>query len=142
VAPYAAKDWKRLVESLAALGSVQVVAPGRIVLELRATPRTLEIVMTPDEWVDMVSVSWGNFEDAAADVKRSVQSADENMRFLVYADYRLEQSSTAALPADPVLERLDEVLRQSNEKPIGSWVQRDRQGRAISRFSDFPDDPP
>jgi hypothetical protein len=143
VATYAAKEWERLLDFLVTLGAAEEVAPGRIVLELHDMGRTLEIVMTPDEWVDMISIPWGNFRDATEDVKRSVLSADgENLRFLVYADYRLEPSPTSVLSSDPILERLDELLRQNNGRPVGSWVARDDQGRVTSRFSDFPDDPP
>jgi hypothetical protein len=141
VATYAAKQWKRLLNFLGTLGTVENVAPGRITLELHETGKTLEIVMTPDEWVAMVSIPWGNFRDAAEDVKRSMLSAKKNMRFLIYADYRLEPSPTSVLPPDPILERLDELLRQNNGKPIGSWVTHDDEGSVASRLSDFPDDP-
>jgi hypothetical protein len=55
----------------------------------------------------MVSVPWGNFEDAAEDVRRSIVSAAEDARILIYVDYRLEPSPTVRLAPDPDAERLE-----------------------------------
>ena len=134
-------EWDRLLVFLNTLGSAHEVAPGQISLNVRGSDRNLEIVMTPEEWVDMVSIPWGNFPDAAEDVRRMVLSAGDDERYLVYADYQLEPSPTPDLPPDPEEARLQAMLKENGGKAIGSWVVLDDEGRVIDRFSDFSDDP-
>lgn len=136
---YMAEQWDRLLHFLNRLGPTRQLAPGRISLTLRETGRHVEIVMTPDEWDDMYGPMWGSFDDAAADVERSVLSASESEPYLVYCQYRLEPSPTPELPPDPDDERMQALLRANGGKSIGSWVALDNKGRVVGRFSDSPD---
>jgi hypothetical protein len=139
VTTYESTMWDQLLTFLGALGEVRETSPGRIRLRVRASGRELEIVMTPAEWVEMSSVKWGSFADAAEDVRRTVSAAGEDDRFLVYADYALEPSPRPTLEADPALERLDALLRANDGKAIGSWVAHGDDATPYKRFSDFPD---
>jgi hypothetical protein len=124
-------DWRRLIEALDGWTSASAIAAGRIEVSLPddRDGRLAVIVMTPDEWDDMVGVMWGSFDDAVHDVKRSLQRLQPHEPFAVYSQYRLEGSTTPALPRAP--------------GPVpeagGEWVTLDREGRITSRFSEWSD---
>jgi hypothetical protein len=130
---YSAKLWSELLNLLHSLGSAREVAPGRIHLKLQATGRDLEIVMTPEEWADMVSIVWGDVRDALSDVRLTALSVADGVRFLVYGDYRLEPSLTDALLPDP------EDARLERGTDLGSWVVLDDKGLVVDRFADHSD---
>jgi hypothetical protein len=54
-------------------------------------------VITPDEWDDMVTVMWGDFDSALQDVERTLLTLQPNEHCAVYADYRLEPSAEPTL---------------------------------------------
>lgn len=56
--------------------------------------------MTPEEWGEMCSVAWGSVDDAFASVKQTLLALKSHEGFAVYADYRLEPSTSERLP-DP-----------------------------------------
>lgn len=69
---YQRQLWGRLIVSLNQWTSAAEVAPGRVEVLFPSSEgscRRVVIVMTPDEWGDMASVMWRNFDDAVQDVK-------------------------------------------------------------------------
>jgi hypothetical protein len=115
--------WERLVESLDAWTSASQVAPGRIEVALAGAgpERRAVIVMTPDEWDEMATVMWGDFDDAVADVKRTLGRLRRGERFAVYEQYRLEPSCEPTLPQDATAAHMEELLRRHPEG-FGRWT--------------------
>lgn len=128
-------DWQRLIGALDAWTPAAGVAPGQIQVTLHQdeTSRQVLIVMTPEEWDDMVRVMWGNFDDALDDVKRTLKNLRPEERFAVYSLYRLKPS---------VEPDLTERTPGTVPGPGGEWVASDRDGR-MTRFADWsdPDEP-
>lgn len=123
--------WERLLTSLASLDAVRAVrdvAPGRIRIVL-TNGRKLEIVMTPAEWVDMASITWGSIDDAVRHVRGVVADVGADTTFLVHHHYALVPSTSPTLPPDPVEARLTALLHQNGGRAIGRWV--DRNGRPM-----------
>ena len=130
-----AKCWKRLIRDLNGWTSASEVAPGRIrvsVPQNSGRDRRVVIVMTPDEWVSMFTVAWGSFDAAFDSVKRTLLTLQSHEGFAVYADYRLEPSTSESLPEPP---------GPWPEPGSGAWVAYDRHGRVAGRFADWPDEP-
>ncbi len=124
-------DWQRLIEALDGWTSASATAAGRIEVSLpddRGGGQAV-IVMSQDEWDDMVGVMWGSFADAVSDVKRSLQRLQPHERFAVYSQYRLEGSTTPTLPSTP----------GPAPEAGGEWGTLDREGRVTSRFSEWSD---
>ena len=87
------------------------------------------VVVEPDERDSMVSISWGcSFDAAVAEFQRVLQSLRPAQRYAVYAQYRLEPSTT------PTTSRIADSTRA-----VGEWEARDRDGRVVSRFRGVPD---
>ncbi len=86
--------------------------------------RTVELVMTPEEWEDLVTIPHGSFEQAAAEVRRSVEHLDLELRYLVYQLYELVPSSAPVLPVNPTAARLDALSQSTVDPP-----QRSPQAR-------------
>ena len=64
--------------------------------------RSVEILMTRDEWDQMVTIPWGDFDLAAQEVRKAVLGLRDDERFLIFRDYeRLVQSVTPTLPVAP-----------------------------------------
>ena len=122
-------DWERLIRYLDEWTSASEIAPGRIrvSLPLERGSRQVIVVMTPDEWDDMTGVMWGDFDDAAEDVKRTLFALQPGEGFAVYSQYRLEPSVDDMLPEPP----------EFTPEPGGEWVTYDRDGRVVSRFADW-----
>jgi len=123
-------EWQRLLDFLAGWSVVTEVAPGRLdvtIVDAEGDPAAVQIVMTPEQWSDMVGIPWGNFGDAAHEVKRTVLEVAGHEPFLVYGDYELIGSATPERPADPDLERLAELAREHPEG-FGRWVALDADG--------------
>ena len=124
--------WERLIESLNNWTSASETGAGQIEVALpdNSVPaRHVVIVMTPDEWDQMVTVMWGNFDGAFQDVKRTLLTMQPDDHFAVYADYRMESSTEPTLPEPPDI----------TPEPGGEWVAYDREGRIESRFADWSD---
>jgi hypothetical protein len=118
-----------LVAALDSWTSARVIAPGRIEVTLPGPgDRRVVVVMTPDEWEDLAGVMWGSFDDAVADVQRSLLRLRPHEGFAVYGQYRLEPSTTDSLAARP-----------RPPAGSGSWVAVDREGRVVSRLADSSD---
>ena len=124
-------DWRRLVEALDGWTSASAIAAGRIEVSLPddTDGHRAVIVMTPDEWDDLVGVMWGSFEDAVDDVVRTLQRLQPHETFAVYSQYRLEGSTTPRLPRTP----------GPGPEAGGEWVALDREGRVTDRFSEWSD---
>lgn len=92
--------WERLLGALQELGSAAEVEPGHIQVVLHGADgasRTVVIVMTWREWDDMVTIPWGDFDDAAQQVKRALLELREDQHYLVYGDYELVPAVTPHL---------------------------------------------
>lgn len=84
--------WERLFQFLDGWSTAAEVEPGRIEVTVEhpdGSTRVVEILMTPDEWDDMVTVPWGDFDSAAREVRKTVLGLRDHERFLVYAQYEL-----------------------------------------------------
>jgi hypothetical protein len=127
--------WERLIESLDNWTSATEGRSGQIEVELPNSgipARRARISMTPDEWAEMVTVMWGDFDSALQDVKRTLLTLQANEHFALYADYRLEPSTEPTLP-EP----------QIPPPGTGEWLVLDGEGRVVSRYADWlePDEP-
>ncbi len=114
-----AKYWSRLVRDLDGWSSASEAAPGRIrvlVPKAGGGRRPVVIVMAPEQWVDMFSVAHGSVDLAFDRVKQTLLALRPHEGFAVYADYRLEPSTTDSLPDDPDLP----------EPGSGPWTPRPR----------------
>lgn len=127
--------WERLIEFLNGWATAREVRPGRIEVTLprSGTPRTIELVMTHEEWDDLVTILHGDFDLAASTVKRSVLGVGADQRFLVYRTYELVPSLTPDLPEDPEDRQLQELARQHPEG-FGRWVVLDKQGNVLDEL--------
>jgi len=133
--------WERLLEFLNNWSTAVEVEPGRIEVTLDnpdGSKRGLEIVMTPAEWDDMVTVAEGDFDSPAQEVRQTLLRLRGHERLLVYDQYPLVPSTTADPPVDPGITRLDELARQ-HPAGIGRWVVRDRDGNVVDEFDPHRD---
>ncbi|GAA1807735.1 hypothetical protein GCM10009795_061130 [Nocardioides hankookensis] len=118
--------WFTLVDALGEIGSVDVRQPsGLIVRGERAdgTPLVVDIVMTPDEWDDLVSISWGVVATAAHHVRGLVLGQPPDLRYLVYDCYQLVPCDAPELPVPEGRARLEELSSQHPDGiiPGGGW---------------------
>ncbi len=128
--------WQRLLEHLDTWASAREVAPGRIAvdwLHAEGDRRTTEIVMTRHEWDDMVTVAYGDFDQAAEKVRRSVMALPAARRYLVYGTYELVPSDSPVLPPDPEVLRMRELARRHPEG-LGRWVALDDEGNVVDEL--------
>ena len=98
--------WSVLVDVLGSLGDVAGSEPVGLVVSTRrgdVTRRRIEVVMTEDEWDDMVSIMWGEVEGAAQHVRQLVLQQPRDKRYLVYSQYMLEPCVDPVLPVGPVI---------------------------------------
>lgn len=129
--------WGRLLEFLNNWSTASEVEPGQITVTLAETDgstRVVHIVMTAEEWDDMVCSPFGDFDAAAQEVRDSVLRLGNNEGFLVYESYELVPSDSAALPVDPEEVRLDELARLHPEG-FGRWVALDGDGNVEDEFT-------
>lgn len=122
--------WGRLLDDINRWASAREV-PGGIVVTFEQSPgvsRTVEVVMTAADWETYISVIWGTGEPGATPFQEKVLSTPAGMRYLVYDTYDWWPSPTRELPEDDL-----------PDEP-GRWVARDREGRAIDRVADWPDE--
>lgn len=117
--------WSVLVDVLESLGEVSGREPVGLVVDTRRgdiTRRRIEIVMTDDEWDDMVSIMWGEVEEAAQHVRQLVLQQPSDKRYLVYSQYMLEPSVDPVLPVGPVMAQLQELAeRHPDGIPGAGW---------------------
>ena len=121
--------WLGLVTALDAWTRAAETAPGRIEVALPDSGRRVVVVMTPEEWDDMVDIMFGRLEPALDDVKQTLLRLEPHESYAVYCQYRLEPSTGPTLP------------RSDDQVPTGpgEWVAHDREGRVLSRFSEWRD---
>ena len=63
--------------------------------------RTAVIVMSPHDWADMTSASWGGFDDALEKLQTALLTLKPHQTYLVWSNHRLIPSATAELEPDP-----------------------------------------
>ena len=120
--------WRELVGALGSIGQVEDREPSGLVVTARyvgSTPTVVEVVMTPDEWDDLVSIPWGQAVEAAAQhVRQLVLDQPREQRFLVYGQYELVPCDRPNLPVDPAFERMRELAAQHPDGviPGGRWT--------------------
>lgn len=139
------RSWERLLEHLAQVGDTVQVAPGRIRVAVDrpdGVARTVEVVMTPDNWDDMSGVAWGDVDGAAAYVQDRVRASDQP--FLVYdGQYDVQDCPSPEIPEDPEEARMRELMKQHPKGiPGGRWVAYNRDGNVTDEFRSHPQDPP
>ena len=116
--------WDHLVDVLATAGAVTERDPGGLTVVLGSddTSMVVEIVMTQDEWDDLVSIMWGDVEPAAQHVRELVLGRPRGRRYLVYSQYNLMPSDSPALPVSPTFARLEELAAQHPDGvPGAGW---------------------
>lgn len=116
--------WERLLDFLNSWCQATEVEPGRIevaVKDTRDQAVLVEILMTRDEWDAMVTISWGDFDTAAQEVRRALLTRSYHERYLIYGDYQLVASAAPTLASDPRLGQSRDQFRQ-NLSAIGRWV--------------------
>lgn len=87
--------WAELVNVLGSLGVVEERDPYGLVVCAQQADGALtvvEIVMTRDEWVDLVSIPWGELEPAVQHVRGLVLSQPPGQLYLCYDCYDLVPS--------------------------------------------------
>jgi hypothetical protein len=129
--------WEQLLEFLNDWTTAVETWPGWIEVALGdqdGSPRVVTILMAHDEWDEMVSVPWGDFDSAAQEVRKALLGLRDPDRFLVYARYELVPSASPSLPVDPEDARLDELARRHPEG-FGRWAATDRSGNVVDESS-------
>ncbi|GAB2863575.1 hypothetical protein [Nocardioides pacificus] len=89
--------WTELVDVLGSLGMVEERVPcGLVVTTQQAdgSSTVVEIVMTPEEWDELVSISWVELEAATQHVREIVGIQPPGQRYLVYDTYDLSPCDT------------------------------------------------
>ncbi|WP_166133867.1 hypothetical protein [Nocardioides ochotonae] len=123
--------WERLVEHLDELGNAREV-PGGIEVTIERLPgrsRTVEVVLSPEDWDDYLSTMYGDGDPTATTIKERVLGTPEGVRFLVYdGTYDWTPSETRELPPEEP---------QDLEPGPGHWVTTDDDGNVTSRFADW-----
>ena len=109
--------WAQLLDGLRGLGDVEEVAPGRTVV--RYDGRSVTIVMTRRQWIDLWGVVWGDLESALESTLRSLRELPD-VPYAVYDCYELHPSPTPELPPDPEEERIEQWLRD-HPGQFGTW---------------------
>lgn len=132
--------WERLIDYLDAFASASAVGPDRIHVRMNdreGTTHDVIIIMSPDEWSDLYSTIWGNFDDAALQIKESLETLPAEHPFLIYRTYELHPSKTERIAEDPELAQFREHLRK-NPGAVGEWRAYRRDGS----YATFPEPPP
>jgi hypothetical protein len=126
--------WEVLLAALSSCGEVREREPHGLVVTVDrkdGTTTVVEIVMTPEEWDDLVSISWGASETAALHAHQLVMDQPRDSRYLVYSQYQLVPCQTATLPIDPGVLRLQELAAKYPDGviPGGGWFAYPPEGR-------------
>lgn len=121
--------WARVLEYIDQWASAREV-PGGIQITFEQSPgvpRTVEVVVTPDDWDTYLSVIWGTEDPRVTPFKDKVHAMPADMGYLVYDTYDWWPSHTPESPEDDLL------------TGPGEWVVTDRAGKVIDRFADWDD---
>jgi len=89
--------WEHLIAALDAWGTAAEIAPGRIAVT-RPDGKPATIVMTPEEYDEMLAITGRSPEAGVQDVIGSLHRLGAGQRFAVYGQYRLESSTQDTLP--------------------------------------------
>lgn len=121
--------WARVLEHIDQWASSRDV-PGGIEITFEQPPgasRTVEVVVTPDDWDTYLSVIWGTDDPRVTPFKDKVLAMPADTAYLVYDTYDWWPSHTPEPPGD--------------DRPPGpgEWVVTDRAGKVIDRFADWDD---
>ena len=106
--------WERLLQVLDTLGTVDASAPGRI--RLAVERHDIEVVMTEQEWDELVGIPYGSFPPAARDVLHAISTAQtQGLGYVVYDTYELHACATPEKPLQAEMEadrqRVEEYRR-------------------------------
>ena len=106
--------WERLLQVLDTLGTVDASAPGRV--RLTVERHDIEIVMTDQEWSELVGMPYGSFPPAARDMLHAISVAQsQGLGYVVYDTYELHACATPEKPVQAEMEddrrRVEEHLR-------------------------------
>ena len=118
--------WIVLVNVLGSVGMVEERDPYGLTVSAQTadgTSTVVEIVMTPEEWDDVVSISWGVVASAAHHVRGQILNQPPDQRYLVYDCYQLLPCAAPELPVDPDLLHLQQIAAQHPDGviPGGRW---------------------
>jgi hypothetical protein len=126
-----ASGWGRLLDHLNAWATARETPAGIEVVFEQPTggSRTIELVVTPDDWHAYWGVIWGDEDSAAAYLRQALMThVPGDMGFFVYGREQWEASETRDFPQDPD--------QQFEPEPGGQWVVTDSQGDVTSRYAD------
>jgi len=121
--------WARVLDYIDQWASAREV-PGGIEITFEQSPgvpRTVEVVVTADEWDTYLSVIWGTEDPRVTPFKEKVLAMPADMGYLVYDTYDWWPCPTPELPEDDLA------------TGPGEWVVTDRAGTVIDRFADWDD---
>ncbi|WP_126688287.1 hypothetical protein [Nocardioides ferulae] len=123
--------WDRLLASLRTwaevrevTGGVEVSFPGGA-----GALRTVEIVMTPEQWDELSEVVQFESPDS---VKRRLLALEDDKPFLV-CDSGVELIASSSHDLPPV------TFAGFTPEPGGQWVATDETGNVVSRLADWSD---
>ena len=119
--------WEQLLTSLGTWADARKVAGGVEVsfVGRAGARRTVEIIMTPEDWEEMAEVIGVDNEDS---LKRRLLTLEEDERFLVCdSGVELIASPGREPPPDDDFE----------PEPGGQWVAADEAGNVVSRPADW-----
>lgn len=88
--------WDAFLAGLRGIGPVEEVAPGRTVVDHDG--HAVTVVMTPRDWDELVTTTYGAVAPAVAAVEQQVRTLDT--AYLVYDTYELHGSATPQLPPE------------------------------------------
>ncbi|MBB6628946.1 hypothetical protein H5V45_16595 [Nocardioides sp. KIGAM211] len=117
-------DWQRLLAYVGSWALVREV-PGGLEVTFETAdgaPRTVEVVMTPDEWSTHLGVVHGSDDPGVTWLRERVLATPEGTAFLVFSTHDWEPSPTRELPEEP-------------DGGPGEWFVRNRDG-SVSYFRD------
>ena len=95
--------WERLLTMLSTVGEVEQPERGRLVVTIHR--HTLQLVITEQEWDDLVSIPYGSFLGAATELLHALGRAEmEQAPYVVYDTYELHVGATPEKPVQAELE--------------------------------------
>ena len=135
-------QWRRLVEALDEWTAAHEVSEGRIRVWLPdlvgSRPEYVDIVMSPQDWDVWSGTVMGSLELTIDEVKQAVAALATPHPFLVHHLYELHPSLNETLPPDPDEERMAQLMRENDGRPIGNWFAYGKDGKTYP----FPEGPP
>ena len=121
------RAWERLLEYLDELGSAREVSAGIEVIFAQSPgrTRTVEVVMSPRDWDEYISIMYGDGDPAGTMIRQKLLAVPDGVPYLVYDHtYDWTPSETRELPADDF-----------DPASQGVWVVNDDAGDVVDRSS-------